>query len=85
MAFAYLKMRNDNNEITEEVVWLVEDGDYVIDAKTGEFYGKVVDLYHGEYVIVQTQDGLFGIDPKSIISIELIEMTEDEEKLMFEE
>lgn len=79
MPFVYLKMRNDDNEIIEEVVWLVEDEDYLIDEKTGKFYGRVVDLYHGENVIVQTQDGMFGINPKSIISIEPIDMSQFEE------
>lgn len=79
MPLVHLKMRNNDNTIIEGVVWLLEDQDDLIDAQTGKLYGKVGDLYRGQNVIVETPDGTFSINPKNIISIEPVDMSQFEE------
>lgn len=79
MPLVHLKMRNNDNTIIEGVVWLLEDQDDLVDAETGKFYGKVGDLYRGHGVVVETPDGTFSINPKNIISIEPMDMSQFEE------
>ena len=78
MPLANFKVRNSNNDIIEGVAWLLEDDDDLVDAK-GRVVGKVKDLYRGSNVIFETPEGLFAVNPKNVISIELLDLSQFED------
>jgi hypothetical protein len=75
-----IKFRTETNIIVEEVVWLLEH-DYILTDADDEtkVYGTVGELYRGDKVIVETCDGIFGIKPTSIISIEEFILPEEQQ------
>lgn len=79
MPLVNIKLRQKDNSILEGVVWLLEDQDDLVD-DNGKIYGKVGDLYRGHGVIVQTPEGMFTLNPKSIISIEHINVDDLEDQ-----
>ena len=69
MPLVHLKMLDDDGVLVEGVVWLLEDQDDLVDEQKNMICGKVGDLYHGDDVVVETDDGIFAISPKDIISV----------------